>query len=178
MEYVSNPRNKKYVTISGKYICYLIFLLINLTCIKMNKQNFKVFGKQELLKNSKITIVELGDLNTENTETVLFLGKEKEMEAKTEVAAVYQIYVSYNDSVVNVLKFENIMRNANDHINHLYLTKEKDAIQLQYMGREADLVNKQGPGILLLSKEEFFKINNINTEQEIEKCENLFFNEF
>ena len=70
------------------------------------------------------------------------------------------------------------MRNANDHINHLYLTKEKDAIQLQYMGREADLVNKQGPGILLLSKEEFFKINNINTEQEIEKCENLFFNEF
>ena len=62
------------------------------------------------------------------------------MEAKTEVAAVYQIYVSYNDSVVNILKFENIMRNANDHINHLYLTKEKDAIQLQYIGREADLV--------------------------------------
>ena len=59
------------------------------------------------------------------------------------------------------------MRNANDHINHLYLSKENNLIHVQYIGREAEIQTKEGFGLFLLPREEFFKINNIENEEDI-----------
>ncbi len=159
-----------------KYL-YLVILLITTIACKMKNENFNIYGDEELLKNSKINIVEIDDLGNEKTKTLLFLGNKKIVEPKTETSAIYKVYISYKDSLVNVLKFENIMRNANDHINYLYLNKENDLIMLRYVGRESEIETKKGFGIFLLTKEEYYKVNNIEKE-DVKKNNELFFSEY
>ncbi len=177
MELSSNLHIKGYSMIIGK--CFFILLLIiTINCRKMDNQNFKLFGNEELLTNSKINIVKIDESGNKNVQTLLFLGKQKNVIVETEVGVVYNVYVSYNDSVFNVLKFENVMRNANDHINHLYMTKENNSIYINYVGREAEIENKKGFGVFLLPKAEYFKLNNIENDDEKKKQNELFSSEY
>lgn len=176
MELSSNLHNKGYLIIIVK--CFFIPLLLTINCRKMDNQNFKLFGDEELLTNSKINIVKINEAGKKNVQTLLFLGKQKDVIAETEVGVVYNVYVSYNDSVFNVLKFENVMRNASDHINHLYMTKENDSIYINYVGRETEIENKKGFGVFLVPKAEYFKLNNIDNDEEIKKQNDLFSDEY
>ncbi len=152
-----------------------MLLVINQSCKKMDNQEFKVFGDAELLNNTKITIVEVGDFDSEKIRTLLFFGRRMKLKPETEVGVVYKIYISYKDSVVNVLKFDNVMRNANDHINHLYLEKEKDIINIIYVGRESEIRSKKGFYKILIPVEDFYKQEGIIKNEDKEKAKKLLF---
>jgi len=148
----------------------------------MNDSNFKIFGDQNLLKDIKINIVETRETREtretgeKKVNTLLFLGKKSTIEAETETSVLYTVYVSYKDSLVNSLKFENIMRNSNTYINHLYISKKDDSIILTYIGRESKI--NEGVNIVLLPKKEFFRNNNIEKQEEMKDYENLFFDNY
>jgi hypothetical protein len=55
MAHLLNHRTKEFLTITVKTVL-LSIVLINLSCNKMNEQNFKVFGEESLLKDCKISI--------------------------------------------------------------------------------------------------------------------------
>lgn len=158
-----------------KYI-FLFILLILMQCKQMESKEFKVFGKEELLKNSKITIIEISDSEPDKVQTLLNLGNVTKLKTENKVSLIYEIYISYKDSLVNVLKYENIMVNANDHINHIYINEEDSMIKVTYFGRESDLKSQEGFSKILLPKKEFFRINNIEKKEDIIKYEKFFFN--
>lgn len=152
-------------------------LITTVACTKMNEQTFKVFGKENIVKNTKINIIKTDDRGAKTENTLLFLGKEYDINAETEVGTNYKIYVSYKDSLVNILKFENIMRNANDHINHIYLNEENNNINVIYIGRESDVAKHHGFMKTLIPKNDFYKANDISDDKMIEKYNQLFFDE-
>jgi hypothetical protein len=157
-------------------IIALLLLNINLNCKKnMDNQYFRIIGSEELLKHCQVNLLKIDERGRETLQTILCKGKLNQVKAENEIGCIYIFYVSYKDSMVNVLKIENIMRNANDHIDYLYLSKERDLIRFQYVGRESEIETKRGFGVFLLPKKEFYKINNIQDKNEIETKELLFF---
>lgn len=176
MENLLNQHIKGFLTTIVKVFLQLS-LITTVACTKMNEQTFKVFGKEDILKNTKINIIKIDDRGTKTENTLLFLGKEYDINAETEVGATYELYVSYKDSLVNILKFENVMRNANDHINHIYLNEENNSINVIYIGRESDVDKHHGFMKTLMPINDFYKANNISDDKTIEKYSQLFFDE-
>ncbi|WP_241280400.1 hypothetical protein [Chryseobacterium cucumeris] len=173
MENLLNQHIKGFSTTIVKVFLQLL-LITTVACTKMNEQTFKVFGKEDILKNTKINIIKIDDRGAKTENTLLFLGKEYDINAETEAVATYELYVSYKDSLVNILKFENVMRNANDHINHIYLNEENNSINVIYIGRESDVVKHHGFMKTLMPKNDFYKANNISDDKTIEKYNQLF----
>jgi len=149
----------------------------------MNNPDFKIFGDKELLKDCKINL-KLGFQKYKDGKyddiylykTILNKGEIKEF--PYEDYDYIDIYVSKNDSLVSVLRFENIMRNANDYINHLYLKKEHNLIKILYVGRESGIKNEQGIHKILIPLEDFYKQENIKKNEEKEITKKLFFNNY
>lgn len=150
-------------------------LLLILSCKKMDKQYFQVFGKEELLKNTKINLLKIDDQGHKSTSTILCNGKLNKIDAENEAAFIYEFYISYNDSHVQILKMENIFRNASDEVNQLYLEKKDNNIFVKFIGREADLKVNEGFQKKLILKDEYYKLNHIQEDEELKKNNQLFF---
>lgn len=160
-------------------------VLINLSCNNMNKADFKVFGEESLLKDCKINVSayrQIGyDNNTskyigkEELRTLLFNGKSYEVES-SEDDSIYIIYLSYKDSLVNILEYENVMGGEESVINHFYIIKNKDGIAVKFVGSK-ELLNsiKDIPSNNLITLEEFFRQKKINSEELKNKEKKLFF---
>ncbi len=143
----------------------------------MSKQDFKVFGDEKLLKNCKVNIVKIDASGTETKKTLLFSGRSQNVKSETETGVIYWVYISYKDSLVNRFEFENIMRNANDYINHIYIEEIDSEIDFKYVGREKDLTDNKGYHQILIPLERYFDGNKI--EEKLKKKENeMFFNFF
>lgn len=162
---------------TARYLSLIILIITKLSC-KMENSNFEIYGNEELIKHSKINIVKIDDNGNERQQTLLFFGKTNIIKAETEVGATYKVYISYKDSLVNVLQFENVMRYANDHINRFYMIREKDYISVLYIGRKANLNNKEGFRVFLIPTKDFFKLNAIEDKEDKNKYKKLFFTKF
>ena len=107
MVHLSNQHTKGFSTTIVKTILFLT-LLTNLSCNKMNEQNFKVFGDESLLKDCKINIVNKTESENKIIESLLYKGKIQEIPINNETGEFYKIYVSYNDDLITTIEFENI----------------------------------------------------------------------
>jgi uncharacterized radical SAM superfamily protein len=140
----------------------------------MDKQNFKVFGDQSLLKDCKINIVKNTETGFETKETLLLNGNLNEVKS-LEDDFFYKIYISYKDSLVNKFDYDNIMGGEDNQINHFYIYKNKDIISLKFVGDERFLKTGYGFDVLLISLEDYFKKNKIDNEESKNKEKKLFF---
>ena len=174
MEHLSNQHIKEFLTTIVKNILILI-ILTNLSCSKMNKQYFKVIGEESLLKDCKINIVKNTETGFETKETLLLNGNLNEVKSLEE-DFYYNIYLSYKDSLVNKLDYENIMGGENNQINHFYLYKDKDIIFFKFVGKEDFLKSiVERPKNVLIPIENYFKLNKIDNEETKNKERKLFF---
>ena len=167
----------KYKQILIKIIAVLV-LSINLNCNTMNHQEFKVFGEKELLKNCKINVFTTDETGATKQKTILDNGVINSVPYEIEIAEVHSLYVSYQKTKVNVLKFENVFRKANDQISNLYLTKKDDIITIIFVGREAEIPTQKGFKTVLLPIDDYFKMQNITDTKEVEEQKQLFFGTF
>ncbi|WP_271784930.1 hypothetical protein [Aquimarina algiphila] len=139
---------------------------------------FELHGDTMLLQNMKINMLSIKEEKYPNREskieTLLYDGEKYKIHNQNIVN--YEVYFSYKDSLVGVLKFENVMKWAKDYINHLYVYKDKDSIYLQYIGRETQIQDKKGfmssPAILL---NDFYRKENIVSDKEKEVLKKKFF---
>jgi hypothetical protein len=186
MAHLSNHHIKGFLTIIVK-IVLSVLIIINLSCNKnkMDKQSFKVFGEEALLKDCKINIsiyTQIGYdnttskyIDTEKLETLLFNGNTYEVKSLKD-HSVYTIYFSHKDSLVNVFKYENIMGGEESQINHLYLYKNKDAISFKFVGNEEFLQEMEDRPInVLIPVDEYFSQKRMVNEDSINKEKQLFF---
>lgn len=176
MEHLSNHRIKGFLTIIVK-IVLSVLIVINLSCNKnkMDEQNFKVFGEESLLKDCKINIsiyTQIGYDNTtskysgtEELKTLLFNGNSYKVKSLKDYS-VYTVYVSYKDSLVNKVVVENIFYATKDQIAaDLYINKTNDTISILFLGKEA----------VLVSLDDYFRLNKINKDELKNKEKKLFF---
>lgn len=166
-----NLRTKEFLMITVN----LSSLLLSLSCKNMEKQYYEVVGKEELLKKSKICLLKVDEKGNENIQTILCNGKLNKIEVENEIASINRFFISYNDSQIEILSMENIFRNASDQINHLILEEKDNEILIKFVGRRADLDADKGFQKKLTAKDEFYKIHNIQSEEEIKKNNMLFF---
>ena len=141
----------------------------------MSNQNFKIIGDDELLKNCKITIVKTDENGVSLKKSLLFKGEVFDVVSESEIAEIYDIYVSYKDSLVNQLNFENVFRNVDDRICNLYLNKKDEQFFVKFVGREIDLKNNQGFLKPLISLKDFLNVNKIVEDSARSKVEENFF---
>lgn len=144
----------------------------------MDQTEFKVYGNKELLDYSKINIYQQDENGKKQTETLFYLGELKEFKPNDEIAVFYEVYISYKDSLVNTLKFENVMRNANDHVNHIYIQKENDEISVIYIGRESEIETQKGFRTVLIPLNKYLELNHITSEKDKESTKNKFYDMF
>jgi hypothetical protein len=184
MEYLLNHRTKEFLTIIARIVLFVI-ILTHLSCNKMNKQNFKVFGEESLLKDCKINIStyrQIGydnaaskHIDTEEFKTLLFNGNFYPVESLPD-DSIYTIYFSYKDSLVFVFKYENIMSGEESQINHFYIQKNKDAITFKFVGNEefSQEMNDR-PINILIPLDEYLRKKRVTSEESINREKKLFF---
>jgi hypothetical protein len=163
-----------YKRILIKTIAALV-LSINLNCNTMNHQEFNVFGDKELLNNCKINVFTTDETGATKQMTLLENGLTNSVPYEIEIAEMHSLYISYQKTKVNVLKFENVFRKANDQISNLYLTKKDDVITIIFVGREAEIPIQKGFKTVLLPIDDYFKKQNITDSKEVEEQKQLFF---
>jgi hypothetical protein len=156
----------------------LLFTLIFLSCNKVDKTNngFEIFGEDALLKNIKVNSIKNREDGAEKKQTLLFNRKQFSVQEENETAYFYRIYLSYKDSLVSVLEYENILRGDKNQINQIYLFKEQDSISFKFIGSKEflpDIDNR--PAEHFITLEEYFQQKNINTIEEKSKAKELFF---
>lgn len=156
----------------------LIVILILLSCNKTEETNtnFEIFGEDALLKNIKVNIIKNREDDVEKKQTLLFNGKQFSVQEENETAYFYRIYLSYKDSLVSVLEYENILRGDKNQINQVYLFKEKDGISFKFIGSKEflpDIDNR--PAEQFITLEQYFLQKNINTVEGKSKVRELFF---
>ncbi len=173
MEHMSNQPIKVLLIAIFKAIMIML-LLINLSCNNMNKEDFKVFGEEVILKDCKINIKKSYAENNNKTETVFFNGKLRNIEPDN--YAVYSIYLSFKDSLVNVIHMENVFYGASDQINHFYIDKKQNMISVLFVGRESEIKSKKGFQKILIPIDDYFKTQNITDEKLIQEEKGKFFN--
>ena len=141
----------------------------------MGKREFKVFGDKELLRECNINLQFLFQDYQEGKyhytyirKTILHQGIIREV--PYEDFDLIEIYVSCKGSMVNVCKFENILRN---------MKEPPDIVLILEKNNKGDFIIKcDDLELILIPKEEFYKVNNIEKEKEIQKYNQLFFNEY
>ena len=183
---LSNQHIKEFLTTIVKRILFLI-VLTNLSCSKMDKQYFKVFGDESLLKDCKINVSTYRQISynpttskyisTEELNTVLFNGKFCEIES-LEDDNIYTFYFSYKDTLVSKECVENIYYGASDRISHFYITKIDGVVSVLFVGREGEIKKKRGLETVLIPVEDYFKKNKIENEEIISKEKKLFFDSY
>lgn len=161
---------------SIKYNIQVLLLIFLTQCTTMEPE-FKVFGKDELLKDIKINLKVIRQAkypdNEYTVKTLLFNG-ERHM-VQLEHAFIYETYFSYKDEFVGTLSFENIMKNTLDYINHIYVFKLEDKICIQYVGRKSQIENKKGfKSLPAMPIEDFYNLHGIKNEQK-DSFNQLFF---
>lgn len=155
-------------------ICLLVIVLMFLSCDNKNKNNFEVFGEESLLKDCKINVYKSGE-DLQMTKTLLFNGNRYEVKS-SETDIRHIIYVSYRDSLVNIIDYENILRGEENQINHFYLYKNKDIISFKFIGNEEFLKEKEeSPGHILIPINEYLIQKHVDTEELKNKEKRLFF---
>jgi hypothetical protein len=173
MAHLLNHHIKEFLTIIVK-ITLSVLILTHLSCNKMDKHNFKVFGEESLLKDCKINVYKSSE-NLQRTETLLFKGNQYEVKS-SESDIRYIVYVSYKDSLVNTIDYENIMGGEENQINHFYIQKNKDVIVVKFVGLEELLQEVEDRPIdVLIPVDEFFGKKKINSEELKNKEKKLFF---
>gem|GEM_PF-1721536 len=156
-----------------------------------DKLTFRVFGEEELLKNSKVTVVSYSHKKAYHRmiEPLLFLGAHYE---KKIIPALYalrtdntplRIFVSYKDELVGIMELGDLwykMYNQEISVNHIYLTREGIHIKAYYDTTEKEKSKYVGivnNATYLIPKEEFYQKHNLSSD-DISKYELLFFNAF
>jgi hypothetical protein len=138
----------------------------------MNEQKIKVIGEESLLKDCKINISTSTEINKKTTESLLYKGKIKEIPIDNETGEFYKIYVSYNDSLVTSIEFENILRNMNNPPD-VFLIIEKN--NNGFIGVKKTHSKEFS---ILLPIEDYFKLNKIDDEETKNKEKKLFFDSY
>ncbi len=162
---------------NSKFYLLIILILSFTNCTTMEPE-FELYGDTVLLQNMKINMLSIKEEKYPNRESKIetFLYDGEKYKIQNQNVVNYEVYFSYKDSMVGVLKFENIMKWANDYINHLYVYKEKDTIYIQYIGRETQIKDKKGfisnPAIPL---SDFYKKEKIISNVVKEEFEKKFF---
>lgn len=157
---------------------YLLSILIFVGCNKMNehKDNFEIFGEESLLKDIKLNVVKRSEIGLKKKETLIFNGEKYIVEEENETGFVYKIYVSYKDSLVNAMEYDNIMRGDDNQINHFYLYKNKDIVYFKFVGVKKNLQEMEDRPIhSLIPVDEYFMQKRICNEDSISKEKKLFF---
>lgn len=167
MVHLSNQHTKGFSTTIVKTILFLT-LLTNLSCNKMNEQNFKVFGDESLLKDCKINIVNKTESENKIIESLLYKGKIQEIPINNETGEFYKIYVSYNDDLITTIEFENILRNMKNppDISFTIQKNNNGFIGIKETAKDFSV---------LLPIEDYFKLNKIDNEESKNKEKKLFF---
>ena len=162
-------RNFFLSTTNSFYVVFLFLIVVtNLSCNKMDKQKFKVFGEESLLKDCKINIINLTGVKQGIVETLLYKGKIKEISIDDEVGEVYRVYVSYNDSLVTTIKFEDILRNMKNPPDIAFVIQKNDNGFIGIKGTAEGLS-------ILTPIDDYFKKNKIDNEETKNKEKKLFF---
>jgi hypothetical protein len=174
MEYLSNQHIKVFLTTIVKNVLFLI-ILTNFSCNKMKEQEFKVFGDESLLKDCKVNICKIYN-NKTIIETIFYNGKKGL--STPDNNALYEIYFSYKDSLINKKRIENVFYGANDQINHFYINENNGMVSILFVGREAEIKSKQGFNIILIPVKDYIKQNKIENEEFISKEKKLFCNHY
>ncbi len=138
----------------------------------MEKQNFKVFGEESLLKECKINISI--DNEIKELKTILFNENNYQVEF-SENDSFYTLYFSHKDTHINKIEIENVFYGASDRISNIYITKTGDLITVLFIGREAEIKTKQGFETVLIPIENYYKLNKIINEEAKSKEKKLFF---
>lgn len=133
----------------------------------MNNEYFKVFGEKKLLNRCKINLKVIDEIGNEHIYNILCNGKVKDVKAENEAAVIYKFYFSYNDHAIEVLKTENIFRNASDQVNNLYIEEKDGIIYVKFIGRKSDIENNENFRKMLIDKNKYFELyptpdNNLN----------------
>ena len=168
---LSNQHIKEFLTTIAKNILILI-LLTNLSCNKMNEQKIKVIGDESLLKDCKINVSTSTEANKKTTESLLYKGKIKEISIDNETGEFYKIYVSYNDSLATSIEFENILRNMNNPPDVILIIEKNDK---GFIGVKKTHSKEFS---ILLTIENYFKLNKIDNEETKNKEKKLFFDSY
>lgn len=175
MEHSSNQHIKGYLMTIVKYGFIITILIINLTYKNMDKREIKVLGDKELLKECDVNLQFLFQDYQEGKyhytyicKTILHRGIIRAV--PYEDFDLIEIYVSRKGSMVNVFKFENLLRN---------MKEPSDIVLILEKNNKGDVIIKcYGLELILIPKEEFYKVNNIENEEEIKRYDQLFFNEY
>lgn len=164
MGHLSNQHIKVFLTTIVKYS--LLIILIN---CNMKNSDFKVIGNEEIIKDIKIN-VQKGYKN-DTIENLISNNKINNIESSED--GIYIFYISYKGLVINKV-VDDVFYGVSDPA-HIFNVEEKDKqIIITYIGRESDVESKKGYKVILLPKEQYFKINNISDSEEIKKTEILF----
>ncbi len=158
--------------------CVFLILFLSQQNCTMKDQYFEVHGDTNLLKAVTINIYSITEDNHSSVKSLLYNGVVGKIKAVTEIACVYTLFISNQDSLVNTLKFENVMRNAKDPVNQIYLSEENDEIFISYVGRESDIEERKGFKTRLIPLDLYFEQNNITKESDKTEMKEKFFDKF
>lgn len=143
---------------------------------------FKVFGSPVILEEMIINIESFTNdplytgYPVSKIQTQLYKGQQQTFSNDDVIR--YSIYFSYNNRVGN-LSFDNIYRDIDGHINHIYVFTKDDDIYLRHYGLWSDIEEKNGPtSDIALLFDNFFQKNNISDENDREIYKVKFFHFF
>lgn len=168
MEYLYSPRTKEYSITTAKRWGLLFILTLLFNCNTMKENKFIISGDTELLKNSKICIVKTSETGKKKIGSALYLNEQELIIVNNDIAEYYKIYVSFKDSLVTVLKFENINRNIAKEDITLIMEKDKNGLVGIRNGHSSSIK-------ILIPLEEYLKKENIGDTNKINEEKKYFF---
>jgi len=131
---------------------------------------FKVYGDEELLQDIKITVVSQTSFNKPlKIERLLDKGKTQivtPVSWQGKKADFIAIYISYKDELVGVIgprEVYKLISHGYVHFNHLYVSKDRYAINVEYITTK-DKRCYLCSYVTLIPKEEFYKKSNIDLQ--------------
>lgn len=140
------------------------------------QDNFKIFGDESLLKEIKLNVIKTSEAGLEKKETLIFNERKYIVKAENETGFIYKIYVSYKDSLVKVMQYENILKGEENQINHFYFYKNRDVISFKFVGSKEFLPELDvSPEYILVPLNDYFIEEKINTEELKNNEKTLFF---
>ncbi|WP_155995250.1 hypothetical protein [Tenacibaculum ovolyticum] len=137
---------------------------------------FKVIGESEVLKDLRINLHLTRQTNPEEEIFFTLLDKGVLSNVDTQYTFFHKIYFSYKGASVAVLEFDNIDDKSGDYINHLYVSKEKDSLYVQYIGRESEIKHKSTyKKTPMISLKDWYNNKTITSQKMKESYHKMFF---